>query len=134
MKSNFKTLGKSEMQMVSGGEIRKYRDNLCYTQEFMASKLGIGQSAYQKIESGNVKISIEKLIQIASILNKPLEAFLDGEKNNVHSDEQFINVNQREWLLTQKFVLQQEKRIEELEAKLKRRDNKIELLKQQLGA
>jgi transcriptional regulator with XRE-family HTH domain len=115
-------LQKSEMKAISGGDIRKYRDEKCYTQAYMANELGIGQSAYQKIESGEVKISMERLVLIASILNKPLEAFLKSEdhvKPNSPLIEETVVVSKREWSLMQKVILQQEQRIEELEEKLK---------------
>ncbi|MEJ5993087.1 helix-turn-helix transcriptional regulator [Pedobacter sp. Du54] len=62
--------------------MRKYRDEKCLTQSYMANELGIGQSAYQKIEAGESKVSIERLKQIADILGKPLEVFLNKEQDN----------------------------------------------------
>ncbi|TCC88260.1 helix-turn-helix domain-containing protein [Pedobacter frigiditerrae] len=125
---------KADMKNVLGEEIRKYRDQSCYTQEYMASELGIGQSAYQKIESGVVNISMERLMKIAKILGKPIDVFTgSGERiNDSSSNVKTINVSEREWSLTQKIILQQEKRIEELESKLQRRDDKIWELKQKL--
>ncbi|NIJ51877.1 helix-turn-helix domain-containing protein [Dyadobacter arcticus] len=46
-------------------KIREYRD---YTQEYLAMKLGISQNAYSKIELAYTKITLERLIQIAQIL------------------------------------------------------------------
>ena len=46
-------------------KVREYRD---YTQEFMALKLGISQNAYSKIELAYTRITLERLIQIAIIL------------------------------------------------------------------
>ncbi len=46
-------------------KVREYRD---YTQEFMALKLGISQNAYSKIELAYTRITLERLIQIAVIL------------------------------------------------------------------
>lgn len=127
-------MSRGELKNVLGGEIRKYRDQYCLTQEYMANELGIGQSAYQKIEAGAVKVSIERLVQIAKILDKPVEIFIGNSEKitQMISSEQTVSVNEREWNLTQKIILQQEKRIEELESKLQRRDNKILELKQQL--
>ena len=47
-------------------KIREYRD---YTQDYLAMKLGISQNAYSKIELAYTRITLERLIQIAQVLN-----------------------------------------------------------------
>lgn len=119
------------MKTVRSGNIRKYRNEKCLTQEYMANELGIGQSAYQKIETGEVSLSMDRLLQIAAILGKPIEAFIgDGTDPNQGN---LNNGNTKEIELMQKMILQQEKRIEELEAKVERKNAKIEELKQVLS-
>ena len=49
--------------------IRKIREYRNYTQEYLAMKLGISQNAYSKIELAYTRITLERLIQIAQILN-----------------------------------------------------------------
>lgn len=126
-------LSRSEMTEILGGvedNIRKYRAEKCYNQDFMANQLGISQSAYFKIESGLVKITMDRLTRIAEILEKPLEAFLEQEKyNDDLKKERKIYINFNELVLMKKTITQLEKRIEELEAKIQRRDNKIKELK-----
>lgn len=128
-----KLLSRAEMRDVVAYDIsdniRKYRDEKCFTQSYMANELGIGQSAYQKIESGESKVSIERLKQIAEILGKSLESFLNKEQDNRSLAEKESPITFTENVLLQKIILQQEKRIEELEEKVKRKDNKIEELK-----
>ena len=46
-------------------KIREYRD---YTQDYLAAKLKISQNAYSKIELGYSKLTIERLFQVAAIL------------------------------------------------------------------
>jgi len=48
--------------------IRQVRELRNYTQEYVAMKLGISQNSYSKIELAYTKITVEKLIQIAEIL------------------------------------------------------------------
>ena len=48
--------------------IRKKREYRNYTQEYLAYKLNISQNAYSKIELGYTKITVERLFQIAEIL------------------------------------------------------------------
>lgn len=128
----YQILTRTEMKNVYGEDIRKYRDEKCYNQAYMANQLGITQSAYYKIEAGAIKISIERLEQVAEILGKPIEAFLQKEKYNERlKSEQKVYIQLTELELLQKTITKQQNRIEELEAKLKRRDEKIEKLKLQ---
>ncbi len=48
--------------------IRHKREQKNYTQEYLAFKLNISQNAYSKIELGYTKITVERLFQIAGIL------------------------------------------------------------------
>lgn len=131
-------LTRDEMKLVHcNEEIRRYRNEICYTQEYMATRLGITQSTYQRIESGEIKISMDRLLEISGILGKPLEAFLQNRTNltndiKAREDDESILINKREWLLMLNVLKQQEDRIKELEAKVLRKDNKIDELKKHL--
>lgn len=49
--------------------IKKLRIDKGYTQEYMAEKLGYkDKSGYNHLENGNVKLSLERAIKIAEIL------------------------------------------------------------------
>ncbi|MCO5937389.1 helix-turn-helix domain-containing protein [Mucilaginibacter sp. RB4R14] len=52
--------------------IRNKREELNYTQEYLAAKLNISQNAYSKIELGYTKITVERLFQIAEIIDTDL--------------------------------------------------------------
>jgi transcriptional regulator with XRE-family HTH domain len=60
--------------------IRNKREKLNYTQEYLAVKLGISQNAYSKIELGYTKITVERLFQIAEILETDLIELIKSEK------------------------------------------------------
>ena len=50
--------------------LKKIRMEKGYTQEYMAEQLGYkDKSGYNHLENGNVKLSVERAIKIASILN-----------------------------------------------------------------
>ncbi len=51
-----------------GNKIKNIRELKNLTQEYMAERLDISQSAYSKLEKGDIKVSQEKLSQIANIL------------------------------------------------------------------
>lgn len=59
--------------------IRNKREDLNYTQEYLAAKLNISQNAYSKIELGYTKITLERLFQIADILEVDLMELIDTE-------------------------------------------------------
>lgn len=52
-----------------GNKIKNIRELKNLTQEYMAEKLDISQAAYSKLEKGDIKVSSDKLSQIASILD-----------------------------------------------------------------
>ena len=60
--------------------IRNKREKLNYTQEYLAAKLGISQNAYSKIELGYTKITIERLFEMADILETDLMELINSEK------------------------------------------------------
>jgi transcriptional regulator with XRE-family HTH domain len=60
--------------------IRKKRESKNYTQEYLAYKLNISQNAYSKIELGYTKITVERLFQIADVLEISATELLETEK------------------------------------------------------
>jgi len=60
--------------------IRHIREGLNYTQEYLAAKLSISQNAYSKIELGYTKITVERLFQIASILDVEVAELINTDK------------------------------------------------------
>jgi transcriptional regulator with XRE-family HTH domain len=63
--------------------IRKIREFRNYTQEYLAMKLNISQNAYSKIELGYTKITLERLYQIAQILEVDLIELIKAEDTEV---------------------------------------------------
>jgi transcriptional regulator with XRE-family HTH domain len=133
--------------IIQPGKIRFYRNRNGFTQEFVANQLGICQSTYQRIETDEVNISIDRLMQIANILEEPLAAFLKDEykhldnqsnANNHNANGLASNFSAKEVELMQKMLTQQEAHIIEQkayiieqQAKIQRKDKKIEdLIKQ----
>ncbi|MDP3397999.1 MAG: helix-turn-helix transcriptional regulator [Bacteroidales bacterium] len=53
--------------------IKRERRSLGYTQEYMATTLGISVNSYREIESGTTLLVNPRLEEIAKILEKPLE-------------------------------------------------------------
>jgi DNA-binding Xre family transcriptional regulator len=65
--------------------IRKIRESKDYTQDYLAVKLAISQNAYSKIELGYTKITVERLFQIAQILEvNPVDLLNITEDKPLH--------------------------------------------------
>lgn len=65
-------------------KVRKLREDNHLNQEQMAEMLHISPSSYAKMERGEIKISIERLQQIANIFNVDIKELLDDEKGIVN--------------------------------------------------
>jgi len=78
------------------GNIRKIREYRDYTQDYLAAKLKISQNAYSKIELGYSKLTIERLFQIASILNVEVTNLLTLDHKelikNISLEEETVSV------------------------------------------
>ncbi|MCL2329509.1 MAG: helix-turn-helix domain-containing protein [Bacteroidetes bacterium] len=57
--------------------IKQIRELKAFTQEYMAQELGISQPAYVKIEQGLTVLKIDRLQQIADILEVDLSTLLN---------------------------------------------------------
>lgn len=67
-------------------KIAQYRNKKGYTFENMAYELDITPAAYRKIETGETKLSVERLMKISEILEEELSSFLElNNKNTIHS-------------------------------------------------
>jgi transcriptional regulator with XRE-family HTH domain len=110
-----------------GTRIKKMRESRNWTQEFMASQLKISQNSYSRIESENVKLSTERLKEIADIFEVPAELILSNEAPNfsvnnstVEKYYAFINNLQED----QKEILQKSIQILEEQLKHYQQENK----------
>lgn len=48
--------------------IRRHRESLQYSQEYMAAQMKMGQNCYSKIELGHSKLTVERLLTICDLL------------------------------------------------------------------
>ena len=79
------------MSVESALRIKKIREFRNFTQQHLADKLDISQNAYSKIENGTTKLTIDRLEQIANLLDVPIESVLSNEKQvfNVENHAKF---------------------------------------------
>lgn len=57
--------------------IRKKRESLGYSQEYVAYKLGMTQKGYSKIELGITQLKLDEFLQICAILSIPAQELLN---------------------------------------------------------
>ena len=62
-------------------KIAQYRNKKGYTYENMADELELTPAAYRKIETGETKLTVERLFRISAILETPINEFLEMDKN-----------------------------------------------------
>ncbi len=65
--------------MELGIKIKKIRESKNYTQEYMSNKLNISQNTYSKIETGGIKLTVDRLKQISDVLDVSIEDIMSNE-------------------------------------------------------
>lgn len=103
------------MKKETGHKIRQIRELKGYSQEFVASKLGISQRAYSKIETNQTKIDWERITKIAELFEVDPIDMISFDDNLIFNNcnqsgkfETFINN------MPERLIEQYEKRIDEL--------------------
>lgn len=113
-------------------KITQKRSQKGYTYENMADDLGLTPSGYRKIEKGETKLSVEKMLQISTVLDIPINELLDiGEnwiQNNSYNKDSSISAQKIEHFYQENKEML-EKLIASYEARLKDKEEQIELLK-----
>lgn len=79
-----------------GCRIRKTRREKEYSQDYVAMKLGISQTAYQRIENGRAeKMDINIIVKIAEILEiSPVDLMFKPKKSTVQYSQPLADNNQ----------------------------------------
>lgn len=109
-------------------KIAELRNKKGFSYENMAHELELSTSAYRKIETGETKLTIERLMQISKVLETPLDNLLDMDykknfdQNNNDSATGFQgfkdNIFHDYSELSKKLIASYEKQIEDLKKQL----------------
>ncbi|MCL2097438.1 MAG: helix-turn-helix transcriptional regulator [Bacteroidales bacterium] len=65
--------------------IKRVREQKGYSQDFMAAKLNISQASYARLESRKTTLTIDRLQEIANILDTDIAAFFDSPKLTIQT-------------------------------------------------
>lgn len=79
-----------------GTKIRKVRELRDFTQEFMASQLGKSQTAYSKLERGEVDVSFSNLTRIAEILEIDVMQLLTFDGSSFIANKEMASTTAKE--------------------------------------
>lgn len=74
-------------------KIKEYRKKKGFSHENMAEELHISQAAYSKIEKNETKLTVDRLYQIADILEAPVYELLDANPNNIYNQQNFYDAS-----------------------------------------
>lgn len=78
--------GVSKLAKQIGKRLKEARENVQLTQEEVGAALGIGRAAYANIENGRSLLGVDHLLNLPSILRKPVTYFL-GVNGELPQDE-----------------------------------------------
>lgn len=107
-------------------KIKQIRELKNFTQEHVATQLGLTTRAYSKIEAGDTQLTINRLNEISAILGiDPLEVLGFDDKQIFNNCKQEGNIGINHINLPDKLIQQYEKTIQILE-------NKVSLLQRLL--
>jgi len=115
-------------------KIAEIRSKKGFSYENMAHDLDLSASAYRKIETGETKLTVERLVDISKILETPLNDLLetDSQKNfnqeNKDNAQGFQGFNDNIFNeyseVSKKLIEVYEKQIEELKSEIAQLKNK----------
>ena len=103
-------------------KIKQIRELKNFTQEHVATQLGLTTRAYSKIEAGDTQLTINRLNEISAILGiDPLEVLGFDDKqifNNCKQEGNQNTIGTANYYLPDKLIQQYEKTIQILENKV----------------
>ena len=116
-------------------KIAEIRTRKGFSYENMAHDLELSTSAYRKIETGETKLTVERLVDISKILETPLNDLLDTDsqknfnqenKDNAQGFQGFNdNIFNEYSEVSKKLIANYEQQIEELKSEIAQlKDNK----------
>ncbi|MGA9213444.1 helix-turn-helix domain-containing protein [Kaistella sp.] len=88
------------MNNIVSKNIRKYRNLKGFSQEYLAEKMNLTQSAYAKIENNDTKLTIDRLNEISKILEIDIANLLEQKTPNIYNiyNNEIVNIENKELL------------------------------------
>ncbi|GIZ14259.1 helix-turn-helix domain-containing protein [Capnocytophaga catalasegens] len=112
-----------------GLNLRRIREQKGLSQEYLADRLDISQASYARLENEDTKITVDRLLKIAEILETEVTDFF----NTANLSIQTQNNHDNSYGYIQNLTIDNkditEKLIKSFEARLKEKDEQISFLK-----
>ena len=112
-------------------KIAMLRSKKGYTYENMANELSITTAAYRKIETGETRLSLERLFEIAEILQESVAKLIEATEENILNQTNNDSSTGNQYLQKIENFYQENKEV--YDKLLKSKDEQIELLKSLLN-
>lgn len=112
---------------MKGFKIRKLRDNLGYSQEYVATKLGIAQNTYSKIETGQSPLTIDRAKKLAELFEVEPDFFFSDQDMGVVNHN---NGNDYRLIFNPETYVESQREIFDL--LIEDKDNQISYLKEEI--
>jgi transcriptional regulator with XRE-family HTH domain len=77
-----------DLRVQIGRKLKKARIEKGFTQEDIGEKLGVTRVVVGMYERGRLRISIQLLVQLSKLLEKPIQYFVEEDKETVEKFEQ----------------------------------------------
>lgn len=72
-------------------KLKTARKEKGFSHENMAAELGISQAAYTNLEKNHSNLTVERLIKISEILERPTYYFFEANPNNIYNQQNSDN-------------------------------------------
>lgn len=132
---NRKMYSKTQNMNNIGFNIRRIREQKGFSQEYLADRLDISQASYARLENEETKITVDRLLKIAEILETEIIDFFNATKSGIQTqnnyDGSYGNGYIQNLTIENKDMMQ--KVIDLYEIRLKEKDEQIAFLKSLLG-
>lgn len=85
-----------EVSKLVGEKMRVYRSIKNYTQEYMADQIKVSQSTYAKLENGQTFLTVERLLEVATVLDVSVYELLPENLKKKAVDVSDLSLEQAE--------------------------------------
>lgn len=112
-----------------GFNIRRIREQKGFSQEYLADRLDISQASYARLENEETKITVDRLLKIAEILETEIIDFFNVMKSGIQTQNNYDSSYGYIQNLTIENKDMIQKMIDLYEIRLKEKDEQIAFLK-----
>lgn len=112
-----------------GFNIRRIREQKGFSQEYLADRLDISQASYARLENEETKITVDRLLKIAEILETEILDFFNVMKSGIQTQNNYDSSYGYIQNLTIENKDMVQKIIDLYEIRLKEKDEQIAFLK-----